>query len=115
MAYLEIVVPTIVTTDNGNQILKLPLGGGYSWGFGLSKAKAMIKHKHDIALYLESEGAQTGSCFVGQYKGHTLITIPKDRGKPFSIGKGKATSVIENMTEICEFVDQLDWEDSNIE
>ena len=54
----------------------------------------------------ESSGddSKVESPVIGTYKGHTVITLPKN-GKPFTFGISKAKTILENIEDIRKFVE----------
>ena len=49
---------------------------------------------------------QQNSVTFGEYKGHPTISIPTDRGKPFTFGVAKARAVLQHIEQIRRFVAQ---------
>ena len=49
----EAVEEPTVDDYKGNPILRLPLGNGRDFGFGISKARAIVRYEKDIRDFVE--------------------------------------------------------------
>ncbi len=69
----------------------------------LKGGKTMAYHEWDRR---SSEQRQQKDVTFGEYKGHPIISIPTDKGKPFTFGVTKAKAVLDHIDQIREFVSQ---------
>ena len=92
---------------NGRPTLTIPVGYNLNFTFGFQKAVCLTNHETELRAFVGSEGKGAGNpkIVISEYKGHPIIEIPTDKKKyPIRLGLSKARAVVQYITEISEFV-----------